>query len=147
MPSGFSETHLRRHDAPLGVEQRESAGTVGRQLNRYFRYPATLPSERIEDDDRNALLDACIDLRGKGREGIAGNLVGRPVNLVIILLRFLVDDADAGPRREIMELVEQDMLPGTRQFFRGIWLAIQPRQRGILLSIEQPLFAVRMLRL
>ena len=44
-------------------------------------------------------------------EGLGGDLVGGPVDLVVVLLRFFIDDADAGAGGEIVEVVEGDLLP------------------------------------
>ena len=56
---------------------------------------------------------------------IRRNLVRRPAHHVVILLRILIDDADARSCRQIMELVEQHLLPILRNLIAGILLAIR----------------------
>ena len=72
----------------------------------------------------------------------ARNLIRRPAHLVVILLRVLVDHADARSRRQIVKLVERDLLPGLGQLIARIRISIQPRQRRILLRIQRPLRAL-----
>ncbi len=73
---------------------------------------------------------------------LCGGFVAGPADAVVIALRFLIDDADAGAGGEVVELVEEHLLPGVGEFGGGIVAALQPGERRIFLRVEQPLFAL-----
>ena len=96
-----------------------------------------LPAERVEDEHRNSLA-GCVHVLGNRRERTRRDLVRRPVNDVVVLLRVLIDDADARTGSEIVELVEENFLPILGQFAGWIFIAVEPRERRPLLGVKRP---------
>ena len=117
---------------------------IARNADHYRSRPR--PSKRIKYHERLAFFA----LHPGRRVNSLGHLVQRPSrNLprrhphpVIILLRILINDADPRPRRQIVELVEQHLLPILVQLVRRILRAKQPRQRRKLLRVQHLFLAV-----
>ena len=63
----------------------------------------TLPAERIVYQHGHARGNARIHFGGERLQRFLGNLIGRPADLVVILLRFLINDANAGTRRQVVK--------------------------------------------
>ena len=104
-----------------------------------FNLAGALPSQRIEDQHRNSTGRVGIDALRKRVQRLGGDFIRLPAHLVEILLCVAVDDGDARARREIVEAVKRDLLPGVRQLIGRIRIAIQPRQRSVILRMQSPL--------
>ena len=102
------------------------------------------PGQRIENDHRNsACSSGCrIDFAGNVVQRIGVASLGGPAHHVVILLRILIDHADARSRREIVKLIEEHLLPRFVELVAGIGCArramparnISPRSASILRS-------------
>ena len=104
-----------------------------------------LPAEGVVDDDGLAFAlstDGGVDVVGDEAEGAGADFVGGPADDVVVLLRVLVDDADAGAGSEVVELVEEDLLPVFGDFRGGIGLAVEPGKRGPCLGVEDLLLGL-----
>jgi hypothetical protein len=77
------------------------------------------PSQWIENDYRRTVgmvsSARCIDAFRHGRQRPTADLIRRPPHHIIILLRILIDHPNPRPRSQIVELVEQHLLPILRQ--------------------------------
>ncbi len=85
-----------------------------------------LPGERVEDEDGHAVFGAGVDSGLDRLQRVVGGFVAGPANAVVVALGFLIDDADAGAGGEVVELVEEDLLPGVGELGGGIVAALQP---------------------
>ena len=73
---------------------------------------------------------------------LAGRRVRGEADHVVVLLRILVDDADARSRGEVVELVEEHFLPGFIELRSGVGSSAEPRERRPLLRVQHLLFAL-----
>src|SRR5208282_2559325 len=94
-------------------------------LRMHADFSGTFPTERVIDDDRNTV--ACgVDALVHRLQGVAADLVCGPSHDVVVPLRVFINDADAGAGGEVVELVEEDLLPILGEFAGGILVAVQP---------------------
>ena len=81
-------------------------------------------------------------MRGERLHGARSDFIGGPTNLVVVLLGLLVDSRDTRAGGEIVELVEEDVLPRVVELSSGIGAAIEPREGSELLGVKHLLFTV-----
>ena len=96
------------------------------------------PAEWIEDHDRNGIRSLYLRVNsfGDGLQRFRGDFIGGPADYVVVLLRVLIDDADAGAGGEVVELVEEHLLPVLGEFGGGVVVAVEPGERCPLLGVQ-----------
>src|SRR6266702_1578810 len=102
-------------------------------------FTGALPRERVVDDNGDAGaggVDSFVD----GLERAGFEFVGGVADYVVVFLRVLMDDADAGTCGAIVALIAENFLTILRAFVSGIFVAIAPSQASPLPSIEHLLF-------
>jgi hypothetical protein len=67
-----------------------------------------------------------VDARLNGVERLRRCLVRLPVDLVVVALRIVINDSNAGAGCEIVKLVEELFLPRLGQCIAGIGVSIEP---------------------
>ena len=109
---GVLERALGRENLARRVDN-FNCGSRRRQLHRELDHVGALPGQRIEHQHPHALAAALrIDVAGDGCGSLAGGRVRGKADHVVVLLRVLINDADARSRGQIVELVEEHFLPG-----------------------------------
>ena len=114
------------------------------ERNLHCHIPGPFPTQRIEDHHRDRLFARLLGVYPVDHraECICIDLIRRPPHHVVILLRILIDHADPGPRRQIVELIKQHLLPILRQLRARILQTIKPGKRGKFLRIQYLDFAL-----
>ena len=133
--------HLRRHDASFGIEQRHAFCRRG-HLHRNLSHASAHPPQRVEHNHWDACLHAGIHTCRQRLERFCCHLIRSPAHLVIVFLCFSIDTPDPRSCSQIVEVIEEHVLPGTCQFISRIGLPVEPGKRSILLRIQNPLFTV-----
>src|ERR1700743_2179592 len=64
------------------------------------------------------------------------------MHLIVIPLRILINDSNARTSSKIVELVEENFFPGLRQLCSRVGFPVEPCERGVLLRIQHPFFAL-----
>src|SRR6185437_13569923 len=118
--------NLGRDDVAAFVFKGDRVNSV-RHLYGDFSDSASLPCEWVEDEHWFPLA-VSVNARSQGFEGVCGDFIGGPANLVVVFLSFLVDCADARASGEIVKLIEEDMLPCVVELFGGIGSGLEPRK-------------------
>src|ERR1700760_443443 len=94
-------------------------------LDSDLSHAAALPCKWIEDEDGFALA-VSVDARGERLHRVSGDLVRGPANLVVVPLGLFVDGSNARAGRQIVELVEEYVLPRVVELVGGISAAVEP---------------------
>ena len=81
-------------------------------------------------------------IAGDGTGSLQRGSIRGKANHVVILLRVLINDADARARREIVELVKENLFPRFIELSGRVRCSAQPRQRRPLLGVQHLFFAL-----
>ncbi len=107
---------LHRYGAPLVVEE---PGVFWESPELKLDIRADRPGVRVEHDDRcSTVLLWDLYLPGDGLEGIVQGPAGYRLSLAVGVARVLVCRLDARACEDVMKLVEEHVLPGTREVVR-----------------------------
>ena len=115
----LAREQLRRQHVALGVEDRDGFGAL-RKFSGDWDIAGAFPGERVEDEHGNAVFGAGVDSGLDGLERVVRGFVAGPADAVVVALRFLIDDADAGAGGEVVELVEEHLFPRVGELGGGI---------------------------
>jgi hypothetical protein len=106
--------------------------------------PSTAPPEGVINNYGDRVREPVfrVNVLPNCLQRSAADFIRRPAHYVVVFLRVLIDDADAGAGGEIVELIEEDFLPILSEFFAWIFFAVEPRERCPLLGVEDFYFGV-----
>ena len=127
MPLAANILDLISERRNVRYEQRYLKGFGRLALNPHCYRTRPLPSQRVVNEHRNPIA-LSVNVFRDSFKSPTGNLIRRPAHYIVILLRILIDHANPRPRRQIVELIKEHLLPILSQFLPRILASIQPCQ-------------------
>src|SRR5262249_22924917 len=116
--------HLKRFRLAVRVEDAEAVFWRLRQLDVYRDQVSSFPSERIDDQNRDAVGSGSIHPAGDLVQSVRGQVPRLQPDEIIIALRIFIDIRDPGSGSKIMKLIEEHFFPCFSEFNAGVGKAL-----------------------